>query len=75
VELYEVEPQARKVCLSCLSPFEGDPDVPLELSQVFASIYDSYYYALRIDYAKPVPPPELRSEMQAWLAEQAWQAK
>jgi hypothetical protein len=54
---------------------EGDPDVPLELSQVFASIYDSYYYALRIDYAKPVPPPELRSEMQAWLAEQDWQAK
>jgi hypothetical protein len=54
---------------------EGDPDVPLELSKVFATVYDSYYYALRIDYMQPVPVPELRPAMQQWLAAQDWQAR
>jgi Protein of unknown function (DUF4058) len=54
---------------------EGDPDVPLELSKAFATIYDSYYYALRIDYTQPVPAPELRPAVQQWLAEQDWQTR
>jgi hypothetical protein len=36
-----------------------DADVPLELPQVMADIYDEAAYDLSIDYSQPPPPPAL----------------
>ncbi len=45
-----------------------DPDVPLALGEVLASVYQRAAYARRIDYTMPVPPPPLRPDMQRWWA-------
>jgi hypothetical protein len=45
-----------------------DPDVILDLGSAIAVIYERAAYARRIDYAQPVPPPQLRPDMAAWLA-------
>lgn len=47
-----------------------DPDVVLALGEIFHHVYADACYALRIDYKQPVPPPELRPAMKAWLANQ-----
>ena len=45
-----------------------DPDVPLDLGDALSNVYARAVYARRIDYSQPVPPPELRPAMAAWLA-------
>jgi hypothetical protein len=47
-----------------LSP---DPDVPLDLNLALREIYARARYQERINYRAPVPPPELRPAMQAWV--------
>jgi hypothetical protein len=44
-----------------------DLDVPLELDEVLATIYDEAAYDLSIDYSAPPPPPPLSDEDAAWL--------
>ena len=46
-----------------------DPDVVLDLNEAIRSVYARGAYERRIDYQRPVPPPELRPEMAAWLKE------
>jgi hypothetical protein len=46
---------------------DDDPDVALDLNAVVGVIYDGFYYGLRIDYDRPVPPPPLRPEVEEWL--------
>jgi hypothetical protein len=46
-----------------------DPDVPLDLAAALKAIYARAGYDWRLDYHRPVPPPELRPEMTAWLQE------
>ena len=46
---------------------EPDPDVPLDLGEVIASVYERGGYDARIDYAQPVPPPALSPEESAWV--------
>jgi hypothetical protein len=48
-------------------PLRDDPDVALNLNAVVGVIYDGFYYALRIDYDRPVPPPPLRPDVEEWL--------
>jgi len=47
-----------------LSP---DPDVALDLNAAIGSVYARTGYEWRIDYRRPVPPPELRPAMATWL--------
>lgn len=47
---------------------EPDPDVPLDLGRAMRAIYDRASYDLRIDYHRPVPPPDLGSEDAEWVA-------
>jgi hypothetical protein len=44
-----------------------DPDVPLELPQVMADIYDEAAYDLSIDYSQPPPPPGLSEADAGWM--------
>lgn len=44
-----------------------DPDVPLDMTAVLQTVYQQGGYDWRIDYHLPVPPPELRSGMAAWV--------
>lgn len=44
-----------------------DVDVPLELDEILATIYDEAAYDLSIDYSAPPPPPELSAEDAAWM--------
>jgi hypothetical protein len=46
---------------------EPDPDAPLELGVVVASVYDRGPYARTIDYREPPPPPPLSAEEAAWM--------
>jgi hypothetical protein len=46
-----------------------DPDVPLDLKAALTTVYANSGYSWRIDYDQPVPPPDLRPEMAAWLAQ------
>ena len=46
---------------------EPDPDVPLDLGEVIASVYERGGYDARIDYTQPVPPPALSTEESAWV--------
>lgn len=46
-----------------------DPDVGLDLNTAIRAIYARAGYDWRIDYDRPVPPPELRPEMAAWVEE------
>lgn len=47
-----------------------DPDVPLDLHQVLATIYTRYLYQAVLDYDQPPAPPKLRRPMQQWWQEQ-----
>lgn len=42
-----------------------DPDVIPDLGAVTREVYERGAYSRRIDYAQPVPPPELTAEQQA----------
>ncbi|HEY9667088.1 MAG TPA: DUF4058 family protein [Coleofasciculaceae cyanobacterium] len=44
-----------------------DPDVPLELPQVMADIYDKAAYDLSIDYSQSPPPPALSEADALWM--------
>lgn len=44
-----------------------DPDVVLDLGAVVREVYERGAYSRRIDYAQPVPPPELTAEQQTWV--------
>lgn len=44
-----------------------DPDISLDLDEVFNEIFNGADYACRIDYTQPIPPPDLRPSMRAWL--------
>ncbi len=46
-----------------------DADLPLDLGQALATIYDRSGYDLRIDYTQPPPPPPLSAEEITWLNE------
>ncbi|MFN4180107.1 MAG: DUF4058 family protein, partial [Armatimonadota bacterium] len=43
-----------------------DPDVPLDLGSIIASVYERGAYDRVIDYRQP-PPPPLTSEESQWL--------
>jgi hypothetical protein len=43
-----------------------DPDVPLNLAQVFDSVYEAAFYQLSIDYTTDPPPPQLPPADQEW---------
>ncbi len=47
-----------------LSP---DPDVPLNLNTALAAVYTRAGYDWRIDYDRPVPPPDVRPAMAEWF--------
>lgn len=49
-------------------------DVPLPLQSIFSAMYDRAYYALSLDYTKPVPYPPLSPADAAWVERtlQAW---
>ena len=49
-----------------LSP---DPDIALDLGAIVREVYERGAYARRLDYAQPVPPPELTVEQQKWVAQ------
>ena len=49
-------------------PFE---DVPLVLASVLEETYADGFYADKLDYAGPVPPPRLRPADAAWVEAQA----
>jgi hypothetical protein len=51
-----------------------DQDAPLDLRQTLSHIYARAHYARRINYQKPVPPPELRPAMATWLKKQILRA-
>jgi hypothetical protein len=44
------------------------PDVPLDLQAAFNTLYTRAYYALSIDYSRPVPPPPLLPADADWVA-------
>jgi hypothetical protein len=44
-----------------------DPDVPLDLADILATIYDVAAYDLSIDYMQDPPPPALDDASAAWL--------
>ncbi len=46
-----------------------DADVPLDLGQALATIYDRSGYDLRIDYTQSPPPPQLSIKDMTWLEE------
>jgi hypothetical protein len=47
----------------------GDPDVPLDLQQALATVYDIIGYDELIDYSQPSPGPLTPAES-AWVEEQ-----
>lgn len=69
VRTSEIWPVARNQTLPIIPVplLAPDPDVPLDLRAALDHIYERARYGWRIDYHQPVPPPELRPEMVAWL--------
>lgn len=51
-----------------------DPDVTLDMQQVFERIYQRAVYGRRIDYTQPIPPPKLRPILQDWVWKSATDA-
>ena len=44
-----------------------DPDIPLNLSEALAAIYEEAAYDLSIDYTQPPPPPVLPETDVRWI--------
>jgi hypothetical protein len=44
-----------------------DPDAPLDLEAMIASVYDRGAFGRVVDYAQPPPPPPLTAAEAAWL--------
>lgn len=49
---------------------DPDPDASLNLGEILQFIYPRAGYGWRLDYTRPVPPPELRPAMQEWMQTQ-----
>jgi len=47
-----------------------DADVMLDLNTAIRAVYVRGVYERRINYSKPVPPPDLRPDVAAWLEQQ-----
>lgn len=45
-----------------------DPDVPLDLGHIVATVYERGGYDVQIDYARPAPPPPLSPKERRWVA-------
>jgi hypothetical protein len=45
---------------------QGDGDVPLDLQEAFASVYDTFHYELTVDYTRP-PEVQLRPDQAQWV--------
>lgn len=54
---------------------EPDPDVPLDLGQAVASVYERGAYWVEIDYNQPPPPPPLSEAELVWLNERLRQVE
>lgn len=48
----------------------GDAELVIDLQVAFQQLYDRSRYRQQIDYAQPVPAPQLRPAIASWLAEQ-----
>lgn len=46
-----------------------DPDVPLDLQAAVKACFDLVGYERLLDYAGPLPPPELDEDEAAWVDE------
>jgi len=46
---------------------EPDPDTPLDLNAMVASVYERGAYGSQIDYRSPPPPPPLSDEEARWM--------
>ena len=46
---------------------EPDPDVPLPMGEILATVYERGGYGTLIDYQQPTPPPKLAEAEEAWL--------
>ena len=65
----EIRTISEDVLIATTQTVYPDADVVLDLGAVLRSVYTRAGYDWRIDYRRPVPPPELRSEMVACLGE------
>jgi hypothetical protein len=45
----------------------GDPDVIVNVQDVFSRVYEKARYRTRIDYHQPLPPPKLAEAEQQWV--------
>jgi hypothetical protein len=52
------------VAVPLLAP---DPDVPLDLGAIVATVYERGGYDVQIDYGVPVPSPQLEPQDAAWV--------
>lgn len=52
------------VAVPLLAP---DPDVPLDLGAIVATVYERGGYDVQIDYRAPLPPPPLEPEDEGWV--------
>ena len=48
---------------------EPDPDVPLDLSSVLATVYDAAAYDLSVDYTQIPPPPSFDEASTTWIGQ------
>jgi len=46
-----------------------DPDVVMDLGAAVRAVYGRAGYDWRINYRRPVPPPDLRAGMAAWISQ------
>ena len=46
---------------------EPDPDVPLPMGEILATVYERGGYGTLIDYQQPTPPPKLEEAEETWL--------
>ena len=56
------------VCKCITIPLtEPDPDVPLDLGAILATVYERGGYGTLIDYRQPPPPPKLAEDDAHWV--------
>ncbi|HMN30118.1 MAG TPA: DUF4058 family protein, partial [Caldilineaceae bacterium] len=48
---------------------EPDPDVPLDLTSILATVYDTAAYDLSVDYSQEPPPPAFDQTITAWISQ------
>jgi hypothetical protein len=53
-----------------LLPLQADDeDLPVNLQEIFESVYDLSAYSLRLNYTQPIPPPALSEPDRLWIQE------